>query len=63
MRLISSATWRVPGHCVSLPKVTGAVGDHFTGLAADIFASAGDPCDNELRLRSEKATIETCPAG
>ena len=38
--------------------VTGAVGDHFTGLAADIFASAGDPCDNELRLRSEKATIE-----
>jgi cytochrome P450 len=38
--------------------VTGLSGDKADALAFDIFASAQNPCDTELRLRCEQATIE-----
>lgn len=38
--------------------VTGLSSDEADALAFDIFASAQHPCDTELRLRCERATIE-----
>src|SRR3954464_5428752 len=38
--------------------VTGLSRDEADALAFDIFASAQHPCDTELRLRCERATIE-----
>ena len=38
--------------------VTGISGDRADALAAEIFVSAANPFDSELRLRSERATVE-----